>query len=177
MWIASFTPLSNHLYSTDKIFVFSNVMLWSGLSEYISRDLWGGGTWVSYALQILPSVNIQFPQRKQLHNLHSLSCILTSTCFITYFSDLKNQSGKILKLVPRSQLAQTCENDILVFIHQYTLAGTLCWLFVNLIPIQKHKILCILDTGGFDRSIPLCQHVTHSFLDMTLFAEWKHKEW
>ena len=32
MCIASFTPLSNHLCSTASIFVFSNVMVWSGLS-------------------------------------------------------------------------------------------------------------------------------------------------
>ena len=31
MCIASFTPLSNHLCSTVSIFVFSNVMVWSGL--------------------------------------------------------------------------------------------------------------------------------------------------
>ena len=31
MCIASFTPLSNHLCSTASIFVFSNVMVWSGL--------------------------------------------------------------------------------------------------------------------------------------------------
>ena len=32
MCIASFTPLSNHLCSTSSIFVFSNMMVWSGLS-------------------------------------------------------------------------------------------------------------------------------------------------
>ena len=32
VYIVAFTPLANHLCSTDSIFVFSSVMVWFGLS-------------------------------------------------------------------------------------------------------------------------------------------------
>ena len=35
IWIASFTPLSNHFNSTSKILTLSKLMLWSGWSQFI----------------------------------------------------------------------------------------------------------------------------------------------
>ena len=48
--IDSFTPFSNHLDSTVRIFVLSNMMEWLGLSLCVCvfGDLESGGTLVSY---------------------------------------------------------------------------------------------------------------------------------
>ena len=56
--IASFTSLSNHLCSTNKILVFSNVMLWLGLSECICLETSEVGK-----LGLLCSPNLGFSER------------------------------------------------------------------------------------------------------------------
>ena len=61
MCIASFTPLSNHLCSTASIFVFSNVMVWSGLSVCMCFE-------TSDVVELGPHM--------YLHTPHRLSCTL-----------------------------------------------------------------------------------------------------
>ena len=58
MCIASFTPLSNHLCSTASIFVFSNVMVWSGLSVCMCFE-----TSDVVELGLLCSPNLAFSER------------------------------------------------------------------------------------------------------------------
>ena len=58
MCIASFTPLSNHLCSTSSIFVFSNMMVWSGLSVCMCFE-----TSDVVELGLLCSPNLAFGER------------------------------------------------------------------------------------------------------------------
>ena len=56
--IASFTPLSNHLCSTSSILVFSNMMVWSGLSVCMCFE-----TSDVVELGLLRSPNLAFSER------------------------------------------------------------------------------------------------------------------
>ena len=73
MCIASFTPLSNHLCSTSSIFVFSKIMVWSGLSVCVLRPLMWWNS-VSYVLQIWPSWAFGFPNICGSHSSQLILC-------------------------------------------------------------------------------------------------------